>query len=89
MYLKSRSTLQKLSVHDTHQESSVVERRNRTIVERVRALLHASGLPKNLWAEAARHVVWLLNRTTTKAVEGMTPYEAAFGKKPNFKRVRE
>jgi hypothetical protein len=88
-YLKSRGTLQKLSVHDTHQESGVAERRNRTIVERVRALLHASGLPKNLWAEAARHVVWLLNRTTTKAVEGMTPYEAAFGKKPNLKGLRE
>jgi hypothetical protein len=88
-YLKSRGTIQKLSVHDTHQESGVAERRNRTIVERVRALLHASGLPKNLWAEAARHVVWLLNRTTTRAVEGMTPYEAAFGKKPNLKGLRE
>jgi len=52
-YLKSRGTLQKLSVHDTHQESGVAERRNRTIVERVRTLLHASGLPKFLWAEAA------------------------------------
>ena len=51
--------------------------------------MHASGLPKFLWAEAARHVVWLLNRTTTKAVEGMTPYEAAFGKKPNLKGLRE
>jgi SLT domain-containing protein len=34
-------------------------------------------------------VVWLLNRTTTKAVEGMTPFEAAFGKKPNLKGLRE
>ena len=51
--------------------------------------MHASGLPKNLWAEAARHVVWLLNRTMTKAVEGMTPYEAAFGKKPDLREVRE
>jgi hypothetical protein len=47
-YLKSRGTLQKLSVHDTHQESGVAEQRNRTIVERVQALLHASGLPKYL-----------------------------------------
>jgi len=84
-YLKSRGTLQKLSVHDTHPESGVAERQNRTIVEQVHTLLHVSGLPKNLWAEAARHVVWLLNRTTTKAVEGMTPYKAAFGKKPNLK----
>ena len=59
------------------------------IAERVRALLYASGLPKFLWAEAAHHVVWLLNRTTTRAIEGMTPYEAAFGKKPNLKGLRE
>ena len=88
-YLKSKGTHQKLNVHDAHHQTGVAERRNRTIVERIRALLHASGLPKNLWGEAARHVVWLLNRTTTKAVVGMTPYEAAFGKKPDMKGVRE
>jgi hypothetical protein len=44
-YLKSRGTIQKLSIHDTHQEARVAERRNRTIVERVRALLHATDLP--------------------------------------------
>jgi hypothetical protein len=42
-----------------------------------------------LWTEAARHVVWLLNRTTTKAVDGMTPYEAVFGRKPDLRGVRE
>ena len=88
-YLKSKGTVQKLNVHDTPQHAGVAECRNRTIAERVWALLHASGLPKNLWAEAARHVVWLLNRTTTKAVEGMTPYEAVFGKKPNLGDLRE
>src|SRR5271168_2704740 len=88
-YLKSKGTHQKLNVHDTHHQTGVAERRNRTIAERIRALLHASGLPKNLWGEAARHVVWLLNRTTTKAVEGMTPFEAAFGRKPDLKGVRE
>ena len=88
-YLKSKGTHQKLNVHDTPQQAGVAERRNRTIGERIRALLHASGLPKFLWGEAARHVVWLLNRTTTKAVEGMTPFEAAFGKKPDLKGVRE
>ncbi len=53
------------------------------------ALLHASGLPQYLWAEAVRHVVWLLNRTSTKAVDGKTPYEAAFGKKPDLSNVRK
>ena len=88
-YLKSKGTHQKLNVHDTHNQTGVAERRNRTIAERIRALLHASGLLKNLWGEVARHVVWLLNRTSTKAVEGMTLFEAAFRKKPDLKGVRE
>ena len=88
-HCKAKGTTYKLSVHDTHQEAGVSERQNRTIAECIRALLHASGLPKYLWGEAAHHVVWLLNWTTTKAVEGMTPYEAAFGKKLNLKGVRE
>ena len=67
----------------------MAERCNRTIAERIRALLHASSAPKYLWGEAARPVVWLMNCTATKAVEGMTPYEAAFGKKPDLKDVRE
>ena len=46
MYLKLKGTVQKLTVHDTPQHNSVAERRNRTIVERVHALLHSSGLPK-------------------------------------------
>jgi len=88
-HVQLKGTVRKLSVHDTHQHSGVAERRNRTIQERVRALLHASGLPKYLWTEAARHAVWMLNRTSTKAVEGMTPYEAAFGKKPDLAGIRD
>ena len=88
-YLKTKGTVQKLNVHDTPQHAGVAEQCNHTIGERIRALLHASDLPKFLWGEAARHVVWLLNRMTTKAVEGMTPFKAAFGKKPDLRGVRE
>jgi len=88
-YLKKRGTEQKLTVHDTPAHNGVAERRNQTILECIQALLHASGLLKNLWGEAARHVVWLMNRTSTKAVEGKTPFEAVFGKKPDLRGVRK
>jgi hypothetical protein len=55
----------------------------------VHALLHASGLPKSLWGEAACHIIWLLNRTTTKAISGATPYEAVFKKKPSLSDLQE
>jgi len=88
-YLKSRGKEQQLTVHDTLQRNGIAERRNKTILGRVHALLHASNLPKFLWGEAARHVVWLMNRTSTTSVEGMTPFEATFGTKPNPSSIRE
>ena len=56
-YLKSKGTHQKLNIHDAHHQTGVAEHHNRMIIKRIRALLHASRLPKNLWGEAAQHVV--------------------------------
>jgi gag-polypeptide of LTR copia-type/GAG-pre-integrase domain len=88
-HLNAAGTKQKLTVHDTLQHNGVAERRNCTIVERIRAILHASGLPKTLWAEVAAHVVWLLNQTGTKALDGITPFEALTGKKPDLRGLHE
>src|SRR5882762_222356 len=52
-------------------------------------MLHASQLPKFLWGEAMKHAVYLKNRTSTKALDGKTPYEAFFGKKPNLTDLHE
>jgi len=88
-YLKSKGTAQKLTVHHTPQHNGVAERCNHTIVEHIQALLHASGLPKYLCGEAVHHIVWLMNQTLTKAVEGKTPYKAALGVKLDLSGVRE
>jgi hypothetical protein len=62
---------------------------NRTCVEKVHAMLHASGLPKFLWAEAVKHANYLRNRTSTRALEGMAPFEVRYGRKPNLAGLRE
>ena len=56
------------------QQNRVSERKNRTIMEIVRCMLHEKGLPKEYWAEAANTAVFLLNRLPTKAVNGKTPF---------------
>jgi hypothetical protein len=76
-------------VHNTPQHNGIAEHRNCTIVEWIHALLHASRLPKTLWGEAACHIIWLLNYTSIKVVDGKTPYEAAFGKEPDLWQVQE
>jgi len=52
-------------------------------------MLHASSLPKFLWGEAVCHVVWLMNRMSTKAIDGKTLFEAASGKKPDLRDIHK
>lgn len=89
LYLQQQGTEQCFTAHDTPQHNGVAEQLNHTILECVRAMLHASKLPRFLWGEAARHAVWLKNRTPTKALNGKTPYEAAFHKKPDLSHIHE
>ncbi|TFY50793.1 hypothetical protein EVG20_g11324 [Dentipellis fragilis] len=88
-HLKAAGTRRKLTVHDTPEENGIAERINRTIPERARAMLHASGLPKFLWGEAMKHSTFLKNRTSTRALEGKTPYEALNRQKPNLRGLHE
>ncbi|KAJ0500497.1 putative RNA-directed DNA polymerase [Helianthus annuus] len=72
----------------TPQQNGVVERRNRTIVEMTRTILKSMKVPDELWAEAVRHSVFLLNRIGTKSVRNRTPYEAWKSSKPTLEHVR-
>ena len=58
-------------------------------MEHTRAILHQAGLPKNLWAEAVHFAVWLKNRTSTKALGSVTPYERLYNEKPNLANMPE
>lgn len=72
----------------TPQQNGVVERRNRTVVEMAMSCLKEMKLPSLLWGEAVRHAVYLLNRLPTRALSGITPYEAWSDKKPHIGHIR-
>lgn len=72
----------------TPQQNGVVERRNRTVVEMARSYLKEMNLPMELWGEAVRHSVSVLNRLPTRALSDQTPYEAWTGLKPNIGHIR-
>ena len=64
--------------------NGVAEQLNQTLVEHVRTILHVSGLPKTLWGEALLHVIWVKNRSATRALDSKTPYKMLYGKKPHL-----
>src|SRR6266702_759951 len=88
-YLKEQGTERRLTTHDTPQHNGVAESLNRRLLERVRAVLHHSGLPKHLWGEVTLFATWLKNRTSTRALGNITPYERLHGQKPNLAGVPE
>ena len=77
-----------LNVLYSPQQNGVSERKNRAIMKMSRCLLHEKNLPKKWWVEVANTVVFLLNRLSTRAVEGNNPFESWYGVKPVLKNLK-
>lgn len=55
--------------------NGVAERYNRTILSKMRAQLHQSGLPLKFWAELAQYTCLQINHSPTVALEHKTPHD--------------
>nr|GFC01466.1 zinc finger, CCHC-type [Tanacetum cinerariifolium] len=53
-----------------------------------RCMMKATNMPHNVWAEAVRYAIYILNSVPTKALEDVTPYEAIKQRKPNLENLR-
>ena len=87
-YLKEHGIVHETTVPYSPDQNGVSERANRTIMDRARAILAQTGLPKILWMEIAAAIVYLKNRSPTRSLKGKTPYEAWFGRKPDLSHLR-
>ena len=87
-YLKSEGIRHERTIPKTPEQNGVAERMNRTLVETVRSMLTGARLSHEFWAEALATAVYLRNRSPTRAVKGMTPYEAWTTEKPTVAHLR-
>lgn len=69
------------------QQNGVVERRKRTVVSMARSFLKQMKIPLMFWGKVVRHTVYVLNRLHTRALTGMTPYEAWTNVKPHVDHI--
>ncbi len=89
-FLKEQGMEHRLTTHDMPQHNGVAELLNHRLVERVQAILHQSGLPKNLWGEAIHFCIWLKNQMSTQAIgQATTLFERLTGHKPNLAGMPE
>ncbi|XP_070675623.1 uncharacterized protein [Malus domestica] len=83
-FLETAGIQRQLYMAYTPQQNGVVERNNRTVVEMAKAMLHDKSMPYSLWAEAVHTAIYILNRSPTKALDNLTPFEAYSGRKPSI-----
>ena len=76
------------SVTETPQQNGVVERKNRTVVEMARTMLHEAKLSNVLWPQAIHTAVHILNRCLLRNNQSVTPYQMWKGRPANVKHFR-
>ncbi|GJQ93866.1 integrase, catalytic region, zinc finger, CCHC-type containing protein [Tanacetum coccineum] len=67
--------------------NSVVERRNRTLVEAARTMLSASKLPLFFWVEAIATACYTQNRSLIIPKHEKTPYHIIHNREPSLKHL--
>lgn len=87
LYLKGSGIIHETTAPYSPHQNGVAERENRTIIERVKAIIAEAQLHKRLWMEIADTIVYLKNRSLTIAVDTIT-YELWHGCKPNLSHLK-
>ncbi|KAI5339806.1 hypothetical protein L3X38_019078 [Prunus dulcis] len=69
-------------------KNGVAKRKNRTMVEIAKSMLHEKGLPYEFWVEVVNTTVYILNRCPSKSLKKVTPFEAYTGRKPGIAHLK-
>ena len=87
-YCKEAGIKRETTTAYTPEKNGVAERKNHSIVEATRAMLHHQSLTKFLWAEAANTTMYVQNRCLHQALDSKTPKEVFTDKKPYVSHFR-
>jgi transposase InsO family protein len=86
-FCERKGIVRQLSVAYAPEQNDRAERLNRTLLEKLRALMFQHRIPKAVWSEAIRTAAYLRN-VTPQAAKKASPYEMFYGKKPDVAHLR-
>jgi transposase InsO family protein len=86
-FLQENGTVAQYSTPGEPQQNGVAERCNHTLMDMVRSMISYSNLPLNLWMEALKTAIHILNRVPSKSVP-KTSYELWTERVPSLKYLR-
>jgi hypothetical protein len=87
-YCKEVGIKRELSTPYNPQRNGITERKNRAIMEAVKAMIHDQDLPIHLWAEATKMTMYVQNKSPHKVLENKTLEEMFSGEKPKVIHFR-
>ena len=70
-----------------HQHQNPAERRIQDIKKVSNHIMDRTGTPEKFWLLSLLHTVYILNRLSTESLDWLTPYEKAFGQKPDISAI--
>ena len=76
------------STRNRPQQNGLAERANRTMGERITAMLSESRLPASFWGECISSMVHVWNMLPTASLAGTTPFQAFYKRKPDVSHLR-
>jgi Reverse transcriptase (RNA-dependent DNA polymerase)/gag-polypeptide of LTR copia-type/Integrase core domain/GAG-pre-integrase domain/Zinc knuckle len=87
-YCKQTGIRQQFTAAYSPESNGIAERKNRTLQEMVRCMMHSTELPMYLWGDAISSANYITNRRLTSVSGSKTPQELWSGKKPNIRHLR-
>ncbi len=86
-YLKRKGIVQQTTAPYSPEQNGKAERLNRTLVERVRSMLHGAKVSKELWGEAVMTANRIRNCSPATG-HSKTPWELFYNVKPDVSNMR-
>ncbi|WJX24547.1 hypothetical protein P8452_13641 [Trifolium repens] len=83
-FCEDHGIVHEFSAPRTPQQNGVIERKNRSLQEMARTMMHETKLAKHFWAEAVNTACYIQNRIYIRPLLNITTYELFKGRKPNI-----
>ncbi len=87
-YLKAKGITHQTTVPHRPEQNGIAERMNRTLVEAAHSMMFHAGMPKEFWAEAIHTAAYVHNRSPTRSLKEVTPFQRMYGQKPDVSNLR-
>jgi transposase InsO family protein len=72
------------SAKDTPQSNSLIDRKNRTLIDMARSMLSEYNVSESFWAKAINTACYYINRLYCHPLKEKTSYKLLNGRKPNI-----